>query len=188
MVGFTSNICALVSQSSVSIIAVWSHLSVLTFSAFPWKACYITAVSVSFSYEVKFVSKLSLVVMTVRVMRGSATELRWRPNTVANVPPLHTSHVAQSCYSNGVTRGRGRGRNAPGDTLQEEGKKTFGKNFPEGKMLWTNLHRIVKKRGRTGKKRWWVTQSRGGDIRVKSITNDSHEVMSKKGRQFFRRK
>jgi len=53
---------------------------------------------------------------------------------------------------------------APGDTLQGV--------TPEGKKLWSNLQRIVEKRGRTGKKGVGVTPSRG-DTRVKAIKSES---------------
>ena len=66
-------------------------------------------------------------------------------------------------YSSGVTRGR----TAPGDTLQ-------GGDTRRKKNLWTNLQRIVEKRGRTGKNVWGDTLEAGrGDSRVKAIKSDS---------------
>jgi len=50
--------------------------------------------------------------------------------------------------------------------------------------MWANLQRIVEKRGRAGKKVWGDT-IQGGDTRMKLI---KVIAMSKKGRQFFRRK
>jgi len=59
---------------------------------------------------------------------------------------------------------------------------------PEEKNLWANLHRIVEKRGRTGKK---VTpHPGGGDIRGKAIKSDSDSDSDeqKKVARFFRKK
>ena len=72
----------------------------------------------------------------------------------------------------GVTEGGG---TAPDDTLQGVS--------PKEKILWTNLQRIVDKRGRTGKKVRGDTLRGGSDTRLKSIKRDT--VMSKKGHQFF---
>ena len=52
------------------------------------------------------------------------------------------------------------------------------------KILWLNLQRTVDKRGRTGKKDAGDTLQ-GADTRMNSI---NVTVMSKKGRQFFRKK
>jgi len=53
------------------------------------------------------------------------------------------------------------------------------------KILWVNLQRIVDKRGRAGKK-VWATPSRGGDTRVKSISDSDEQKNT--GHQFFGRK
>jgi len=84
---------------------------------------------------------------------------------------LHRHHMSRTVAS------LGRERTALGDTLQrgDTGKK---------KKLWLNLQRIVDKRGRAGKKgAGW--HPLGGDTRVKWI---KATAITKKGRQFFRRK
>ena len=70
---------------------------------------------------------------------------------------LEYTNIQMSCITPVASLGGGRGT-APGDTLQ--GVTPERKN-----ILWLNLHRIVDKRGRTGKK-VGVTPSRG-DSRVK---------------------
>ena len=59
----------------------------------------ITSETVSFLEDAEIVLLSNLVMTTARVMRGSATESRSRPDTVTTVPPLYTCTGRIFCSS-----------------------------------------------------------------------------------------